>query len=493
MLRLALHLLFTLWIALASIALAPSAMFGQQPVRPTAITHVNVIDVVAGAVRADQTVVLANGKIAAIGPSPAVEVPREAMVIAAAGEYLIPGLWDMHVHLRSDSARLGIQLAAENEAMLDLFLPNGVVGIREMGGDLADSVIRWRDEIHAGKREGPRILTAGRKIDNDPPAWPGSIGVKTAEEARQAVDLNQGLGADFIKIYFRNTSPEVLRAVVDEAHRLHLKVTGHKPNNLSLQEFLDSGIDGFQHAEYLPATPREAFDSLIRERTRRAGTPWALDTNEFNARLSWLEDPAEDTRVYERMAREKIWVTPTLSIEDHVLEHGSRDYESDEHKLYIPPAIWRSWDPKLGRRKPLDSRAFALRKATVERWKKDAVAAFKAGVPMTLGTDCGAVNDHEMPGWSVHEELEALVAAGLTPAEALRLATINAASWRGDTNEGEIAKGKVADLVLLRSNPLTDIRHAAEIEGVFQSGRHYSRADLDVMLGRAAERVRILH
>jgi hypothetical protein len=179
---------------------APVALLCQQPLRPVAMTHVNVIDVVAGVVRADQTVVLANGKITTVGLSSSVEVPREAVIVAAAGEYLIPGLWDMHVHLRSNAAEPATRLAAENEAMLDLFLPNGVVGICEMGGDLADHVIRWRDEIHAGKREGPRILTAGRKIDNDPPAWPGSIGVKTTEEARQAVDLNQSLGADFIKI-----------------------------------------------------------------------------------------------------------------------------------------------------------------------------------------------------------------------------------------------------------------------------------------------------
>jgi Amidohydrolase family len=485
MLRLAFRLLL-------GIAALP-ALFGQQPLRPVAITHVNVIDVVAGAVLADQTVVLANGKITTVGLSSSVEAPREAVVVAAAGEYLIPGLWDMHVHLRSDAAHPGTRLAAENEAMLDFFLPNGVVGIAEMGGDLADHVIRWRDEIRAGKRDGPRILTAGRKIDNDPPAWPGSIGVKTTEEARQAVDLNQSLGADFIKIYFRNTSSEVLRAVVGEAHRLHLKVTGHKPGNLSLQEFLDTGVDGFQHAENLPATSPEAFDSLIRERTRRNPTPWAMDANEFSARFFSLEDPAEDARLYQRMAREKLWVTPTLSVVAHVLEHGIRDYESDERKRYIPPAIWRSWDPKLGRRKPLEPRALALRKAANVRGGKDAIAAFKAGVPMTLGTDCGADNDHVMPGWSVHEELEALVQAGLTPAEALRLATINAATWRGDTNEGEIAKGKIADLVLLRSNPLTDIRHAAEIDAVFQSGRHYSRADLDAMLARAAERARLLH
>jgi hypothetical protein len=281
---------------------------------------------------------------------------------------------------------------------------------------------------------------------------------------------------------------------VDEAHRLHLKVTGHKPTNLSLEEFLDTGVNGFQHSTPLVATPREAFDSLMHERTRRAGTPWAMDATEANARLFWLENPAEDARLYERMAREKLWVTPTLDVAPHALELGIRDYESDERKRYIPPAIWRSWDPKLGPRRPRsDPRALALVKASGERAEKDVLAAFKAGVPMTLGTDCGADNTYLMPGWSVHEELQALVHAGLTAAEALRLATINAATWRGDTFEGEIAKGKVADLVLLRSNPLSDIRHAAEIDAVFQAGRLYSRADLDAMLARAAERARALH
>ena len=111
-------------------------LFCEQPLRPVAITHVNVIDVVAGAVRADQTVVLANGKISAVGASSSVEAPRDAVAVAAAGEYLISGLWDMHVHLRSDSVNSGTRLAAENGAMLDLFLPNGVVGISEMGATL---------------------------------------------------------------------------------------------------------------------------------------------------------------------------------------------------------------------------------------------------------------------------------------------------------------------------------------------------------------------
>jgi imidazolonepropionase-like amidohydrolase len=468
---------------------ALSRCLAQTAPQPAiAITHVNVVDVVAGELRIDQTVVIVSAKIASLGPAASIAVPRDATVIAASGEYLMPGLWDMHVHLRSDQNTPDSRMSTENEAMLDLFLPNGVVGICEMGGDLADDVIRWREEVRAGKREGPRILTAGRKLDNDPPAWAGSIGVKTPDEARQAVQQIKQSGADFVKVYFRTIPADVFKAVIDEAHRQHLKVTGHKPTNMSIQELIETGVDGMQHAEYLPAPTREAYDELQRERARRAGTVWAMDPTESAARLLDLQDSKEGERVYQSMAQKQFWVTPTLSIYTHTLEHGTRDYETDERKRFFFPGIWRTWDPKVGMRKPAESRALALRQEGVKRWEKATLAAYKAGVPMTLGTDCGANNDHQMPGWSAHEELEAFVRIGLTPAEALRLATVNPAKWRGDAEEGAVEQGKVADMLLLRSNPLSNIRHTKEIESVFQGGRYYSRAKLEAMLRRAEER-----
>jgi imidazolonepropionase-like amidohydrolase len=461
--------------------------------QPIAITHVNVIDVVNGGVHPDQTVIVEGGKIASISPAAGAKLAPNATVINATGEFLIPGLWDMHVHLRSDLRRPQTRLASENEATLNLFLPNGVVGIAEMGGDLADHVIRWREEIRTGKRDGPRIITAGRKLDNDPPSWPGSIGIKTPEDAREAVRENQAAGADFIKIYFRNASPVILGAVVDEAHKLHLKVTGHKPGNMSIQEFAESGVDGMQHAEHLPAAPREQFDALIRERTRRMGTPFAMDQSEFTSRFYAMRDPAEAAKLYQLMAQKGFWVTPTVSIYTHVLEHGVKDYDNDERRRFFAPALWRTWDPKVTdvARRPIEgTAALNLRKATTKISEESGAAAFKAGVQMTLGTDCGADNDHQMPGWAVHEEMEKLVQNGLTPIDVLRMATINAAKWRGDANEGSVETGKVADLVLLRSNPLSDIRHAKEIDGVLQAGRYYSRVMLERMLEMAAERAR---
>lgn len=456
----------------------------------TAIIDVNIVDVIRGEIHYGQSVVIAGGHIRAITPSPNAQIPGDAVRIPGDGRYLIPGLWDMHVHLRSDLKSPGIRLVEENAAVLDLFLPNGITGIREMGGDLSDRVLQWRDEIASGKRTGPRILTAGRKIDREPPAWPGSLGVKTEAEGREAVRQLKQAGADFIKIYFNEVSPEVLHAVIDEAHKAHLRVTGHMPTNMSIQEFIEAGADGMEHAQYLPAAEREDYDRFAKDRIHRRGTPWAMDAMESSARLLAMEDTKQDEVVYRRMAEKQFWVTPTLSIYDHEIEQGSHDYEQDARKRYIFPSIWASWDAKTGARTTPQGRALELRKLSSKRWQGDTLAAHKAGVPMLLGTDSGTDNDHMIPGWSLHEELEALVKAGLTPAEALQMGTINAARWRGEeATEGSVDVGKVADLVILRSNPLESIRHTQEIEAVFKHGKPYTRSDLEAMLRGTEERI----
>jgi imidazolonepropionase-like amidohydrolase len=455
-----------------------SSLFSQSST--TAIVGINIVDVTRGEIHYGQTVVIASGRIQAITPSGNAQIPAGALQVSGEGRYLMPGLWDMHVHLRGDRKNPIIPMADENAALLGLFLPNGIVGIREMGGDLSDDVLRWRDEIAAGKRTGPRIITAGRKVDQEPPAWPGSLGVKTEAEARQAVRQLKQSGADFVKIYFNDVSPAVLHAVIDEAHQLHLRVTGHKPTSMSIQEFIDTGADGMEHAQYLPAAEREVYDRFAKERAQRRGTPWAMDGVETNARLLAMEEGKQNEAVYRRMAEKQFWVTPTLTVYEHEIEQASHDYEEDARKRFIFPSIWASWDSKSGARATFQGRAMVLLKLSFKRWQDDTVAAHKAGVPMLLGTDSGTDNVHTIPGWSIHEELEALVKAGLTPVEALQMGTINAARWRGqDAAEGSVDPGKVADLVILRSNPLEAIRHTQEIDAVFKNGKLYSRADLE--------------
>jgi imidazolonepropionase-like amidohydrolase len=466
-----------------------AAQAPAQTAVPVAILNVNIVDVVKGETRTRQTVLIGNGRIAAIGASDALAIPPQAVRITGEGRYLIPGLWDMHIHLRSDARKPDVPLVDENAALLGLFLPNGVVGVREMGGDLVDHVLRWRDEIRSGKRIGPRILTAGRKIDKEPPDWDGSLGVTTPESAREAVRQVKQSGADFVKVYFSIVSPEVLTAVVDEAHKNNLKVIGHKASNLPIQALLDIGQDGIEHAQYLLVAKRDEYEQYAREMVARRETPLHMDSAEVIARLLHMEDAKEEERVYQAMAAKQVWVTPTLAVEFRLRQElGERDFEQDDRKRFVFPAVWESWDPKLGRRKPVEGRNRELWTEANKRSEHAVVAAHKAGVPMVAGTDCGVDNNYMFPGWSLHEELESLVKAGLTPAEALRMATIDAARWRGEADtEGSVEKGKTADLVLLRSNPLEAIRHTREIEAVFAGGKYYSRADLDAMLRHAEE------
>ena len=197
---------FALLFALASPLAAQSGGVNQPPL---AFTGVHIVDVVTGQTSPARTVVIDGGRIASLdGP-----VPPQARRIPADGLYVVPGLWDMHVHLRSAARRPDAPLIEENAGFLDLFLPHGVLGIREMGGDLADTVLRWRGEINTGKRIGPRILTAGRKIDGAPPAWPGSLTVTTPQEARAAVRQMKQSGVDFIKANFNRADLTLLQAV----------------------------------------------------------------------------------------------------------------------------------------------------------------------------------------------------------------------------------------------------------------------------------------
>ena len=324
-----------------------------QTAAPLAIVDVNVVDVMKGETRSHQTVVIANGRIAGAGSSDAVSVPTQAIRVPGEGRYLIPGLWDMHIHLRSSEAKPGVPLVDENAALLDLFLPNGVVGVREMGGDLADFVFRWREEIRSGKRIGPRILTAGRKIDQVPPAWLGSLGVETPAAAREAVRQVKQSGADFVKVYFADVTPEVLGAVVDEAHKTGLKVVGHVAHNLPIQTVLDLGQDGIEHAHYTLVSKRGDYEQLSREAAARRHTPLEVSLAERWARMLYLEDAKEEERVYQAMAQKRVWVTPTLTATIRLWqEMGEHDFGSDDRKRFLFPAIWESWDPKLGRRKP---------------------------------------------------------------------------------------------------------------------------------------------
>src|SRR6267143_2641130 len=192
------------------------------PTNTVSFTHVTVIDATGQPALPDRTVIVVGDRIQTIGKFNKAKLPKSARVVDASGKYMIPGLWDMHVHFRGGPA-----LIPDNEAWLSIFLANGITGIREMGGDIAEAVFSWRAEIANRARLGPRIFTAGPKLDGPKPAWPGSIPVTDPASARAAVDKVKTMGSDFVKIYSINFPPNVFAALIDEARNKGLTVGGH--------------------------------------------------------------------------------------------------------------------------------------------------------------------------------------------------------------------------------------------------------------------------
>ena len=428
---------------------------------PLALVGATVIDP-SGAVaeRPDQTILVAQGRIVAIGPRASVSIPRNARRINAVGKFVIPGLWDAHVHFMNAGV-----------TALPVLVAHGVTSVREMGGYL-DSTRAWQAKLRDGSLIGPRLVTPGGMLESPrylagvversarvggrlaPRILPYRVGIADSTAARRAVDSLRALGADFVK--FRTVaSAESFFAIVREAHRAGLKVAGHNPGVVSYVVAADSGLDDIEHALGI-------FDA--------------------------------DTRatVAQRFATRRIWYTPTLVVSRAVTLSGDSAQKLifgagvalEPTRALASPWLLSWWRMQVDERLADTSRAAALQSLRTLSASRDDVRAFAAaGVRMLAGTDAGSVLIY--PGSSLHDELTLLVDAGLTPLQALWSATAGPAQFAGlESSVGSIAVGQVADLVVLDANPLANISNTRRIHAVVQSGRVYDRAALNAMLAR---------
>lgn len=443
-----------------------------------ALQDVTIIDTINGKTLQAKTVVVKDNRIAAITDAP----PAGAQVVNGKGKFLIPGLWDMHIHLRGGSAS-----EADNAAMLKLYVANGVTTVREMGGDLGTRVFDWKKEIEDGKRVGPRLYSSGPKLDGAKPSWPGSIPVTTPEEARKAVEQVQQMGADLVKIYFSTVDPAILRAITTEAKKRKLLVAGHGVRNLTVRELVQGGIKDIQHAGYyiVPGGSVEER-SIVKDYTARMGTANAMTSTEFQRRIFQEFSSAQEEALFQTLVKNRVWVTPTLAVSKAMLERGVVDFNSDPRRKFVPPSIWASWDNEKGRRRPVTSEQREAMGRQQQKTVELIPRMHRAGVQLLAGSDSGHSNNYTFPGWSLHEELSLMRDAGLSNADALRTATINAARFfRAQKKHGSIEKGKSGDVVLLDANPLTDIRNTTKIAGVVSHGKYYDRKALDQLLAEA--------
>ena len=445
-----------------------------EPPKLIAITNVTVVDVESAVSVPNQTVLIAEGKIVVVGNPNNTAVPKNALRISGRGKYLMPGLWDMHVHVAGISAR-----PEWGKRLLPVYLAYGITGIRDMGGDLT-ALKEWRRS--AASIPGPEMIVAGPFLDASAEGFSSPnevIAVKTAEEARAAVRKLKADGVNFIKIGSR-LSRETFFAIADETGKLKMAFLGHVPDAMSVDEASFSGMSSMEHlfGILLECSSKSAE---LRQRLKDA-KDWverAKIADEVEATFS--EEAANE--LFSRFAKRSTFQVPTLVWTRNTSTLDKAD-PNDPGLRFIPEALRKEWTPANANKfVSANGRAYYARK--LKNDLKIVGLMNKAGVPIMAGSD--SLDPFVFPGESLHAELELLVSAGLSPAEALRAATLTPARFMGtERTAGAVKNGKVADLVLLEDDPLKDIRNARKIAGVFSKGRYFSRVKLDKLLSEAA-------
>ncbi len=464
----------------AMLAFGPPA-FAAEPDGDLMIRHATIVDVEHARTLAGQAVVVRGNDIVAVGADDAIAKTWHAeRSIDGGGRYLIPGLWDMHVHFGG-----GPELIEENKALLPLYIAHGITTIRDCSGDLPEQVLAWRDEIAGGRLDGPQLFTSGAKIEGIHPVWKGTIEVGSKDEVDAAIRRELADRVDFVKITDSTLDPQLFLYAVERAKAAGLRTSGHIPMALTVEQAVSAGISSIEHIDY-------AYKAGVKDEAAIAADFAAgrIDRAEANKRLDRGFDKATAMAAYRDFARKGVSVTPTLDGGRILAFLDADTHANDAYLAYIGPGLRKTYDWRIERAAKASPEAIAARHAHFDHLAKVLPMLQQAGVTIMAGTDAGFLNSFDYPGIGLHNELTLYVEKGLTPAQALSAATRAGPAWFGKLDRyGAVATGKAADLVLLDKNPLKDINATRAIDTVVLRGHAYDRAALDAMLAQTRAKV----
>ena len=440
------------------------------------LTNLSLVDVESGSITHGQSILIRQGQIAEIG---SVIAADGAEVVDGSGRYAIPGLFDMHAHSIKMSPAL----------MHPLFVAAGVTAIRDMGGCIgesdawvacADDKRRWNQQVGDGLMLGPRYdqvtslaINGGSEI---PDSVDRDLGGATADGARRRVAFDKARGIDFLKTY--SLLPrEGYFALADAAQREGMYLAGHLPLAVTALEAVASGQRSFEHAFLFIWDCYPAMAPL-----RRAGDPGAMFTNDIRAKMLAEHDPVQCAMLHKRMVESGVAFVPTHTTRKLDAYASDKRYTGDSRLKYIPGPLRTLWleDAANMAERAGDGGAESY-KSFYEFGIRQTGIAHRAGVIVLAGTD--APDSFAFPGSGLHDEFDHFVLAGLSPIEILQTATLAPAKFLGlEGKAGVLKPGARADVVLLNSNPLVDIRAARDVHAVVLAGAHYDRAALESML-----------
>ena len=433
----------TLSVALVAVAGCSKLLPKDQVI---ALEGATLIDGAGGAPKPDALIIVRNGHIDAIARSNEIPIPRGAERISLVGKTIIPGLIDAHAHVERWATRR--------------YLAWGVTSVRDLHGG-TDTVLALRKDVNLGSIIGPRMFSAGAMIDGVPTTYPNATGIATADQARRAVDQHAVAGVDYLKIYTKVT-PALLRPLLDEAEKLRLPVAAH----LGKIDALTAARAGVVSIEHMAGVVQAA-----------TGDPSYIAAHD-NFLVGWTTeekgwaglDSAAVARTARALAQTKVTIVPTLVLHEMLarldnpillMRPGMEDVPDNAQSVRSVPGLlqrtgWRAADFDAFRRSRRRQDQF------VREYKR-------AGGAIAAGSD--AANQLLIPGYSLHEEMALLVAAGLTPLEAITAATRRGAQLLQADSLGMIAQGKVADLVVLNADPASNIGATRNIALVMIRGR----------------------
>lgn len=437
-----------------------------------AFTGVNIVDVRVGRILTDRTVLIAGDRILAVQEESTRLAPG-VTIVRSSGKYVMPGLWDMHVHVT-------------DAHYLDLFVANGVTGVRDMGGGLKTpsdgcesikpQILRkWRSEVTAGKRVGPELVISGPAVSGS--GSNSSLPARSPTEARAAVRALQQQQVDFIKVYERIPLP-AFNALAAEANHSRLPFAGHVSEAVGPLQAILTGQRSIEHirdALLVCFTSEHAkLDRFFTEdRWNGEDRKWGRSAN------------ASCPQIITALQTRDAWLTPTLTVEKAKIRVEDASHVQDPRRQHLPRSVrggYSAFVMKKLAQSPADLASERLwwrtQQLFVQRMSRE-------GVRLLAGTDSAC--EGGLPGYSLHGELKELTAAGLSPAAALRTATIEPARYLSRKDEGEVLAGHRANLILLDRNPLDQIENTQAIYSVVLNGKLMQRSQLHQLLNRRRE------
>ncbi len=449
-----------------------------------AITNVNVIDVTDGHVDRNVTVYIRGNRIQWVAKHAMLEHGEHLQVVNGVERYVIPGLWDMHVHLVQD-----VPADYTERVLMPLMIANGVTGARDMGGNL-ETLKSLRARIASGQLLGPRIMMSGPMLDGPQPAYSDSLAILTPDDGRAAVRLLKQQGVDFIKVQSL-LSREAYLAIADEAKAQGLNFAGHVPDAVTVAEASQKGqrtMDMVNLLRGCSSEERQIMAAAEEFAARKNVT--AAQANAFGQaqreRILRTYSPARADDLFQRLLSNRNWQTPTL-VQLRFFEYADvGEWERDPRMRYVPSFLQAKWKQQRdGFLKGRSTANLASWKMFLRETREQVPLMRRDYVHFRAGTDSGP---YTVPGSALQDELELMVENGISPLSALRGATIEAAIvMNRQRDSGAVAQGRAADLVLLDGNPLEDIRNVRKVSGVVYDGHYYDQRDLAKMTASAAQ------